>query len=256
MPIKSVLYLLGTLLGIFFIVLVSVHHQAQKQQAPVQVVVYNAPSVQLPENLSQPLSPKEAPLNKSKVNASLETTYDLPSGILSLVHAQETSGRCKVVSSAQAKGCFQFRDIAIKDVTQRFNYKFDPFNYKESAKAAAMNLAYLYSRVSVFTNASIEARWSLVLAAYNAGLTTVTNSKWDVYADTAQFYPQVTKHINYPETRNYVNSIASKLFGTKHLVQQGDSLYKISNKYNKPIKELIELVGTTTIYPDQIIKVN
>ena len=100
---------------------------------------------------------------------------------------------------------------------------------------------------------SEEAKWAIVLASYNAGLTTVVRNQWLRDSQQAKHYPEVVSTIFYPETRNYVQNISSKLFGLKHVVKKGDSLSHIANKYDVDLNTLIKSVGSETIYPEQVI---
>lgn len=181
----------------------------KKTEVQVEVLPYHQTSVSAPSDV---VSPKPASLDKELVNASLEAQYGLPNGILSILHWKEASGRCDLVSSAGAKGCFQFLDITIKDLQQRFNYSFDPNDYEQSAKAAAIKLSYLYKRIQKNYNTNNEISWSLALAAYNAGYTTITKRNWaSTAAHYATSYRGVANIIDYKETSEYVNHIASNL---------------------------------------------
>jgi soluble lytic murein transglycosylase-like protein len=154
-------------------------------------------------------APKPKQTSKQSINSYLESRFGLPKGILFSIHQKETSGRCKIDSKANAKGCFQFMDITILDIKQRFNYSFDPYNYEQSAKAAALKLKYLYNRFAKNYKANTKVLWALTLAAYNAGYGTVTRKGW---TDDLSTYSALLKNITFKETQNYVKTIIPKLF--------------------------------------------
>lgn len=154
-------------------------------------------------------APKPKQTSKQSINSSLEAQFGLPTGILAAVHQKETSGRCKIDSHAGAKGCFQVVPITILDIKQRFNYSFDPYNYEQSAKAAALKLKYLYNRFAKNYKADTKVLWALSLAAYNAGYRTVTSKGWTANLST---YNALLKNITFKETQNYVKTIIPKLF--------------------------------------------
>lgn len=180
------------------------------QSVLVEVTPYYSYSLEAPTSLPNTIS---TPMSKSQVNSSLETEFGLPTGILAAVHQKETSGRCNVTSSAGAIGCHQFMPITIKDIKQRFNYEFDPTNYQQSAKAAAMKLQYLANRFQSNFNTSYEITWSLALAAYNAGYGNVVNNGWaKTAANYATSYRGVASIVKFTETSNYVRVIGKQLF--------------------------------------------
>jgi hypothetical protein len=183
---------------------VHVTYLAKPNLPPAQDIIYET---------NNTLRIDEPSNSKQHINFTLETEYKLPKGLLSAVHYKETSGNCKAKSSAGAIGCFQFRLITIKDIKQRFSYSFDPYNYAESAKAAAMKLSYLANRIQSNYNTNYEITWSLTLAAYNSGYSTVANQGWaKTAAGWATSYRGVANIIDYPETSNYVRSISKELF--------------------------------------------
>jgi len=138
----------------------------QSNHSNVQVIPYKLLPIPSAEDLP---SPKEV---VKKTNTTLEEQYNLPKGILEAVHKVETSGRCRVVSKANARGCFQFNRITQREIYRLFQYKFNPYNYEQSKKAAAMYLAYLAKRVDSLPIRK-QDKWLWVLAAYNAGFSNV-----------------------------------------------------------------------------------
>ena len=100
-------------------------------------------------------------------------------------------------------------EVTIQDIKQRFNYTFDPTNYEQSAKAAAMKLAYLANRFKTSYKTNHTTTWSLALAAYNAGYTNVVNLGWATKAATNN--KPVHTYITFKETKNYVKVISKQV---------------------------------------------
>lgn len=159
-------------------------------EEPVEVISYS--SYELPEAINIPTATKHSP-------PSIEELYGLPTGLLAAIHQVETSGRCNVVSKANAKGCFQFTPTTQKELVRLFKYTFDPFNYEQSQKAAAMYLSHLAKRVDKLPIRK-QDKWLWVIAAYNGGFTNVR--RWVKQG-----------HIDYWETRTYTYKVKSLLEG-------------------------------------------
>jgi soluble lytic murein transglycosylase-like protein len=205
----------AALLALLVIVVVTILYKTPPEKPRsvtnniVQVYHYNPTARFVPVDLKAPVIEKAIRLSKNDVNSALETSYGLPIGILEAVHLKETSGNCNSISSSGAEGCFQFMPITMLDLEQRFSYKFNPYNYNQSAKAAAIKLQYLHDRFNKAYELDSKTLWSLSLAAYNAGYTNVMQQGW---ADNAQNHKHLITIINFPETKRYVNVITSKLF--------------------------------------------
>lgn len=139
----------------------------------------------------------EALLSKQEINTQLEAQYGLPAGLLAAIHQEETSGNCNAISHVGAQGCFQFMPKTQQYIADKFGYAFNPYDYEQSAKGAAIYLSYLEGKVS---NWSIrpQDKWHWVLASYNAGAT------------NAYKFAQQGK-ITFPETRKYVYGIIAEL---------------------------------------------
>lgn len=162
----------------------------QVMEEPVEVISYN--SYELPEATNIPITHKHSP-------PSLEEQHGLPTGLLAAIHQVETSGRCNVTSKANAEGCFQFTPNTQKELVRLFNYTFDPFNYEQSEKAAALYLSHLAKRVDKLPIRK-QDKWLWVAAAYNGGFTNVR--RWVKQG-----------HIDYWETRAYTYKVTSLLEG-------------------------------------------
>lgn len=98
--------------------------------------------------------------NAEKYNFSgIESQYGLPTGMLSAIHMQESSGNTNVVGSmtkyGTAKGGFQFLD----DTAKRFNVH-NPFDTKQAAEGAAKYLRFLLNKFGDIDTA---------ISAYHAG---------------------------------------------------------------------------------------
>ncbi|WP_252362284.1 transglycosylase SLT domain-containing protein [Acinetobacter cumulans] len=98
--------------------------------------------------------------NAEKYNFSgIESQYGLPTGMLSAIHMQESSGNTNAVGSmtkyGTAKGGFQFLD----DTAKRFNVH-NPFDTKQAAEGAAKYLRFLLNKFGDIDTA---------ISAYHAG---------------------------------------------------------------------------------------
>lgn len=122
----------------------------------------------------------------SQYYATIEATaadYGLPENLLSRVAYQESRFNPSAKSGAGAMGMFQFMPITVQDMKQRFGYPFDPFNWQQSAVAAAKYLAYLYRQFS---------DWQLALAAYNWGEGNLRRKGLaNAPAETQKYYAQI-----------------------------------------------------------------
>lgn len=175
---------------------------------------------------------------KESINTDIEHRFGLPNGILHQVHMKETSGRCHVESKVGAQGCFQFMPITIKHIEQKFNVKIEPFDYKSSAQGSALYLVYLKEKLyKAYPNLNNEVLWGLTLAAYNAGPS--NGLRWAKEAHGIKTVSELSEIISFHESRNYTLDIGEKVFGKKHVVKSGESLYSISKKYNININKLI-----------------
>ena len=98
--------------------------------------------------------------NATKYNyAGLESSYGLPSGLLSAINMQESKGNANAVGPmteyGTAKGGFQFLD----DTAKRFNVK-NPFDTKQAAEGASKYLRFLLDKYGDIDKA---------ISAYHAG---------------------------------------------------------------------------------------
>ena len=195
--------------------------------------------------------------NKYEINYEIEKEFNLPNGLLFSVHLTETSGRCKVVSNAGAKGCFQIMPTTEKYIEEKFNIVINPTDYKSSAKGSAMYLTYLKEKIEkYYPELNNEVQWGLALASYNAGAT--YGLRWAKIIDelNVKTITEASEFITYDETRNYMKTIGEAVFGIKYTVEYGDTLYSISKKANVNLDTLLASLGTSNIIPGQIIKVN
>lgn len=183
------------LLFVIYIVVTYVGLLIKSTYAPMteeQVEVLSYSSYELPEAINIPIT-----VNHTKL--SLEEQHGLPTGFLQAIHKVETSGRCNVVSKAKAQGCFQFTEQTRTELKRLFNYTFDPFNYEQSEKAAALYLSHLAKRVDKLPIRK-EDKWLWVAAAYNGGFTNV--KRWIKEG-----------HVDYWETRAYMYKVNNQIKG-------------------------------------------
>lgn len=193
---------------------------------------------------------------KQEINDYYENTRNLPTGLLSSLHFKETSGDCRAVSHVGAKGCFQFMPNTKKYIEQRFDFVFDENSYKESSEAATIYLTYLYDKIDgYYSNLNYNVKWGLTLAAYNAGPKHALRWAKKSSENDVKTISELLNYINYGETRNYVRDITYVLFGLNHKIKDGETLYSISKEYDVSVNTLIASVGTTKIFPGQVIKI-
>ncbi|HAS0832461.1 MULTISPECIES: transglycosylase SLT domain-containing protein [Enterobacter] len=124
----------------------------------------------------------------------LESLYQLPAGLLKSVAITESGGNQFAMSSAGAKGLFQFMDGTARDMGLRGNDVFDP---EKSAQAAAKYLSQLLRQNG--------GDLSKALASYNWGIGNVQRYGMGLM-------PQ--------ETRNYIPKVMSNMPTSTPVIQQ------------------------------------
>ena len=124
----------------------------------------------------------------------LESLYQLPAGLLKSVAITESGGNQFAMSSAGAKGLFQFMDGTARDMGLRGNDVFDP---EKSAQAAAKYLSQLLRQNG--------GDLSKALASYNWGIGNVKRYGMGLM-------PQ--------ETRNYIPKVMSNMPTSAPVIQQ------------------------------------
>lgn len=113
--------------------------------------------------------------------AQLEQKYNLPDGILRSIATTESGGNQFAISSAGAKGLFQFMDPTAKDMGLKGNDVFDP---EKSASAAAKYLSQLLQQ----TGGNLQE----AIAAYNWGIGNVQKKGLGMApAETRNYVPKV-----------------------------------------------------------------
>lgn len=198
---------------------------------------------------------KSNELSKEEINQNVEQELNLPSGILESVHFIETSNRCHVRSRVGANGCFQIMPQTQSHIEKLFGIEVDPFDYESSAVAAGLYLNHLKERKDrLYPNLSDEVRWGLALASYNAGPTNGMRWAREASKKNIKTTKQLKSIISFNETRHYVDTITSDVFGIQHYVERGDSVYRIARKYNINPTIILAEVGET-IYAGQIITI-
>lgn len=151
--------------------------------------VYGKTGIQLPRGdgyVSPPQPTKEGKglLDSLKEKfSSLEKRFGLPEGLLRSVATTESAGNSNAVSSAGAKGLFQFMDPTAKDLGLSGS---DVYNPEKSSEAAARYLSQLMG----MTGGNLVE----TLAAYNWGIGNVQNKGLGAAPE---------------ETRNYIPKVLS-----------------------------------------------
>ena len=108
--------------------------------------------------------------------------------LLAAIAMTESSLDSQAISPKGAKGLFQFMPITVRDITNRWNYPFDPFDPKASTKAAKIYLAWLMKKFPEDIH--------LVLAAWNWGYGNVKKfiqGKKEMPEETQNFIEKVLK---------------------------------------------------------------
>lgn len=195
-------------------------------------------------------------LQKTKLNVKFEGMYDLPKGLLWSVHYRETNGNCAVESYAGAQGCFQFIPTTRKEVELLTGHVVDPYDYFDSAKAAAAYFKYL--RDSIHSNYGYEGNvlTALSIAAYHSGITNlfrfldnIGSPAYRSVADVVSSFPDY-----WVITRSYVLQVMSQVATQKHVVVKGDTMYSIAKKYGLNLTELILYHGTHNIKVGEVVE--
>lgn len=127
---------------------------------------------------------------------ALERSWGLPDGTLEAIAWYETRGTFKdMTSRTGARGIFQLRPIALRQVLDEFGIAADPSNpYQASAAAAALMSRYLRL---------FRGSLPLAIAAYNAGEGTVRNFLRQAIEGGAGVLPR--------ETRDYVQNVVPRI---------------------------------------------
>ena len=128
---------------------------------------------------------------------ALERSYGLPGGTLEAIAWYETRGTFRdMTSTTGARGIFQLRPIALRQVLDEFGIAADPSNpYQASAAAAALMSRYLRL---------FRGSLPLAVAAYNAGEGTVRRFLSQVSQSGAGALPR--------ETRDYVLNVIPRIY--------------------------------------------
>jgi len=128
---------------------------------------------------------------------ALERSWGLPAGTLEAIAWWETRGTFRDMTSASgARGIFQLRPIALRQVLDEFGIAADPSNpYQASAAAAALMSRYLRL---------FRGSLPLALAAYNAGEGTVRRFLAQAAQGGAGQLPR--------ETRDYVLNVVPRVY--------------------------------------------
>jgi len=141
---------------------------------------------------------------------------------MAAIATQESQLKHDAVSSAGAKGLFQFMPITIKDLAERFNYVFDPYDPKQSTEAAKIYLTWLCDKllnedtgrlIFYLDDANIHYPHDLVLVAWNWG------------------YGNLQKYINSRVVRNEDGSLEAKKEGHIQLPTETKTFISKVNLY-------------------------
>lgn len=141
---------------------------------------------------------------------------------MAAIATQESQLKHDAVSSAGAKGLFQFMPITIRDISERFNYPFDPYDPKQATEAAKIYLTWLCDklldedtgRLIVYLNdPNIQYPHDLVLVAWNWG------------------YGNLQKYINSRVVRNEDGSLEVKKEGHIKLPTETKTFISKVNMY-------------------------
>lgn len=128
---------------------------------------------------------------------ALERSWGLPAGTLEAIAWYETRGTFRdLTSRTGARGIFQLRPIALRQVLDEFGIAADPSNpYQASAAAAALMSRYLRL---------FRGSLPLAIAAYNAGEGTVRRFLTQVSQSGSGALPR--------ETRDYVLNVIPRIY--------------------------------------------
>ena len=128
---------------------------------------------------------------------ALERSWGLPAGTLEAIAWYETRGTFRdQTSRTGARGIFQLRPIALRQVLDEFGIAADASNpYQASAAAAALMSRYLRL---------FRGSLPLALAAYNAGEGTVRRFLTQTAQGGAGQLPR--------ETRDYVTNVVPRVY--------------------------------------------
>ena len=141
---------------------------------------------------------------------------------LAAIATQESQLKHDAVSSAGAKGLFQFMPITIKDISERFNYPFDPYDPKQATEAAKIYLTWLCDKllnedtgrlIFYLNDANIHYPHDFVLIAWNWG------------------YGNLQKYINSRVIRNKDGSLNVKKEGHIELPTETKTFVSKVNMY-------------------------
>ena len=141
---------------------------------------------------------------------------------MAAIATQESQLKHDAVSSAGAVGLFQFMPITIKDITERFNYPFDPYDPKQATEAAKIYLTWLCDKlltedtgrlVFYLKDPNIKYPHDLVLVAWNWG------------------YGNLQKYIDSRVIRNKDGSLEVKKEGHRELPTETKTFISKVNLY-------------------------
>lgn len=137
---------------------------------------------------------------------------------MAAIATQESKLDHKAISSAGAKGLFQFMPITIRDITDRFKYPFDPYDPKQATEAAKIYLTWLCDKlltedtgrlIFYLRDSYIKYPHDIVLAAWNWGYGNVQkyiNSR--VVRNSNIYEAKKEGHIELPtETKTFIAKV-------------------------------------------------
>lgn len=146
---------------------------------------------------------------------------------------QESSLQCDAVSYMGAKGLGQFMPKTWRDMEVKLwdgEYK-DVFNPIYNIQATVYYNKWLMSQWRVGGNRTLEERWSLTLASYNAGLGNILKAQRKAgsnhYKPMEDHLHKVTGIDNSKQTRDYVFRIRQYSRRLKEQEQDGGDCYEV-----------------------------
>jgi LysM repeat protein len=155
--------------------------------------------------------------NRQELNR-IGQQYNIPHDLLYAMFWKESNYQCGLRSNKNAVGCFQFID----ETAEAFNIKGSGFDYRNnpwvSADAAARYLAWNFNYLGL-DNPNDLTQWQYAVAAYNAGPGKIKTDENTLSIPL------------YTETQFYVEDIIGYVLGEKHIVELGELIKDISERY-------------------------